>query len=225
MRSGPKHTEAFGGVKGRCPSDVKKVAYRLRIPVCLAIVLVPLGCSVAFFTTLQHGRRVPSHRSDVIVPLAGAAERALYAAVLLEQGIGKRMISTLVHPGCRRAGGNPETCKTGVRNTIDEAILMRQVLKEEQVRRATIVTSPDHILRARTIFRIVFAGSGIELSFAASPSHHSTFTSLRFHEMAKLVPSIVAAFVGRVAPDVYRTLMDYRYRSGLFSGGLHPCDS
>jgi hypothetical protein len=215
------------GMKRYPRPEAGKSPYRFNIPVCLAIVLVPLGCSVAFLTTLYRGMPVPvpPYRSDVIVPLAGAADRAAYAAVLVKQGIAERLISTLAHPGCRRAGGEPETCRTGVRNTVDEALLMRVVLKEEQVQRATIVTSPDHVLRAGAIFRIVFAGSDIQLTFASSPSQGSASPAIRLHELAKLFPSIAAALVGRLAPGLYRTLMEYRYRSGLFPSGQHPCES
>jgi uncharacterized SAM-binding protein YcdF (DUF218 family) len=216
-----------GGMNG-CPRpDAGKLSYPLSMRICLAIVLFLLGCSVAFLTMLYRSMpvAVQQRRSDVIVPLAGASDRAAYAAVLVEQGIGERLISTLVHPGCRRAGGDPGTCRTGVRNTVDEALLMRQVLKEEQVQRATIVTSPDHVLRAGAIFRIVFAGSDIQLTFASSPSQGSASPAIRLHELAKLFPSIAAALVGRLAPGLYRTLMEYRYRSGLFPSGQHPCES
>lgn len=214
-------------MEGQTRPEAGKLPYRFSIAVCLAIVLFSLGCGVALLTTLYRGMPVPvhQHRSDVIVPLAGAADRAAYAAVLVEQGIGERLISTLVHPGCRRSGGDPRACRTGVRNTVDEALLMRQVLKEEEVQRATIVTSPDHILRAGAIFRIVFAGSEIDLTFVSSPGSGSGSTAITRLELAKLFPSIAAALVGRLAPRLYRTLMEYRYRSALFASTVHLCDS
>ncbi len=142
--------------------------------------------------------------SDVIVPLASKSrlERAAYARSLVERDVAPRVLSTLVDPECVRAGRLPQACASGVRNTVDEALLMRRVFTAEGVRRATIVTSGYHVPRATVIFWIVFLGSQIEVSVVAPPESPPTGKRL-IRELWKFLPSVGAAVVGRFSPLLY----------------------
>lgn len=141
--------------------------------------------------------------SDVIVVLAGDSERDRYAAALVAQGVAPRMLSTLVDPQCVRAGQPPQVCASGVRSTVDEALLMHTALAAERVQRVTVVTSNYHILRAAVIFRIAFIGSGIQVSMVAPPGPppgHEMIIS----ELKKFFPSVGAAAIGRLSPMLYQ---------------------
>jgi uncharacterized SAM-binding protein YcdF (DUF218 family) len=147
--------------------------------------------------------------ADVIVVLAGDAERILYAASLIERGLAPRLLTTLVDPACVRAGHPPDTCATGVRNTVDEALEMRRVLEREQMERIMIVTSRSHLVRATAVFRVVFLGSGMGVNVVPTPrdSFHET-PAIR--ELLSFFPSLGCAVLGRVFPELYEWLMQYR---------------
>ncbi len=164
----------------------------------VALVVV----SVPFLPAYRIGAELPP--SDVIVALAtkNRPERAAYARSLVERDVAPRMLSTLVDPECVRAGRLPQACASGVRNTVDEALLMRRVLTADGVRQATIVTSGYHVPRARVIFWIVFLGSRIEVSVIAPPGSPPTGKKVT-REMWKFFPSVGAAVVGRFSPLLY----------------------
>ena len=147
--------------------------------------------------------------ADVIVVLAGDAERILYAASLIERGLAPRLLTTLVDPACVRAGRPPDTCATGVRNTVDEALVMRRVLEREQVERIMIVTSRPHLVRATAVFRVVFLGSGMGLNVVPTP-HDSFRETPAIRELLSFFPSLGCAVLGRVSPELYEWLMQYR---------------
>lgn len=140
--------------------------------------------------------------SDVIVVLAEEPERALYARTLLARGVAPRLLSTLVDPQCVRAGRAPEACPSGVRNTVDEALLARRALLPEGVRRVTVVTSRHHTLRAALVFKILFAGTGMEVSVVAPQGPLASDPEIA-HELWSLVPSAGAAIIGRLSPSLY----------------------
>lgn len=140
--------------------------------------------------------------SDVIVVLAWDSNRDDYAVALVERGIAPRLLSTLVDPQCVRAGQPPQACASDVRSTVDEALLMRRALMAEGVRRATIVTSNYHVLRAAAVFSTVFIGSGIQVSVVAPPALFPSGWLLR-SELEKFLPSVGAAIIGRVSPALY----------------------
>ena len=147
--------------------------------------------------------------ADVIVVLAGGAERAPYAASLIERGLAPNMLSTLVDPACIRAGRPPDTCATGVRNTVDEALMMRRILGREQVERFMIVTSRSHIVRAAAVFSVVFFGSGIDLNVVPTP-HVSFREAPAIRELLSFFPSLGGAVLGRFSPELYEWIMQYR---------------
>ncbi len=160
-----------------------------------------VGLSVPLLVGYRIGAEPPP--SDVIVALESRSrERAHHAASLVARGVAPRMLSTLVDPVCSHTGQPPQSCASGVHNTVDEALLMRRVLTAERVRRATVVTSGYHVPRATVIFRIIFLGSGIQVSVVAPP--RSPLTAKRLtREMLKLFPSVGAAVVGRFSPSLY----------------------
>lgn len=152
-------------------------------------------------------------RPEMIVVLAGDPERTAYAESLIRKGVHAPIVSTVTNFRCMRTSAPPAACATGVRNTIDEALIMRRILSEEQVQHVAIVTSRYQAARAASIFGIIFAGSHIEVSVVAPPRSHGILQELRGEELIKWFPSIGAAMLARFAPESYDWLMQYRYRS------------
>ena len=183
--------------------------------IVLVLLGVPaLGIIAAFSRFERHVLALDSsrpERTDALVVLAGDAEREAYAVWLLEQGVASLALSTGVDPHCLRAGESRETCRTGIRNTIDEALVMRRILMAGPTRHATVVTSRYHLLRAAVVFEIAFAGSGVELEFIGPPDSKGPSVRVMKTEWLKLVPSVGAVIIGRVAPKLYDRLMRYRY--------------
>ncbi|MBI3798865.1 MAG: YdcF family protein [Deltaproteobacteria bacterium] len=143
--------------------------------------------------------------SDVIVVLAGEPTRDRYATALVAQGVAPRVLSTLVDPQCVRAGRLPQVCASGVRSTVDEALLMHTELAAERVQQVTVVTSNYHTLRAAVIFRIVFIGSGIQVSMVAPPGPPPDSRNI-ISEVKKFFPSVGAAIIGRLSPALYQRI-------------------
>jgi hypothetical protein len=147
--------------------------------------------------------------ADVIVALAKEVERDRYAALLAERGLAPRLLSTLVDTACLRERGVRELCATGVRNTVDEAFTMRRVLAREGIHRVMIVTSRDHVVRTAAIFTLVFFGTGIDVNVVATPLGLSSgVPSVR--ELLSFLPSVGAAAVGRISPELFEWGMHYR---------------
>jgi hypothetical protein len=148
----------------------------------------------------------------VAIALAGPPERLTQARALVAQGVAARVLSTTVLPGCAQGGHRPGGCRTGVRSTVDEAAVMRGVLRGQRVGRVVVATSRFHVLRTAAIFRLVFAGSGIEVRVVGAAGLPITMAMIR-QEAWKLLPSIGAAMVARLSPGVYA-----RLRPGLAAG-------
>src|SRR4051812_40848810 len=151
----------------------------------------------------------PPSEADVIVALHGSSEREKFADKLVRQGVAPRVVSTLVDPDCVRAGHPPRSCPSRVRNTVDEALLMRRALPSQGVRRLVVVTSNFHRLRAATVFKLAFAGSRMEVRVVAPPSPFPHWTSVA-HEVWSFVPSAAAAIVGRLSPSLYESIVRRR---------------
>ena len=146
--------------------------------------------------------------ADVIIPLAKSVARDRYAALLAERGLAPRILSTLVDVTCLRERGVYALCATGVRNTVDEAFTMRRALARERVDRVMIVTSRDHVVRTAAIFTLVFFGTGVEVNTVATPLGVSPGTP-DTREMLSFFPSIGAAAIGRMSPELYGWIMRY----------------
>lgn len=192
-------------------TTISALAPRWRILCALVVPFLALyGANwLVFHPHLSSLYGIPSP-AEVIVVLAGSGERAPYAQSLIDRGLAPRMLFTKVFPECERMGRPLSACRTGVRNTIDEALLMRRILAQHGVERVTVVTSRVHVVRARAVFTAVFLGSGIAVTVVSPP--HVDFpeeTSLR--EVLKFLPSVGAALVGRLAPSLYEEIMEVRY--------------
>lgn len=155
-------------------------------------------------------------QADVIIPLAKEVERDRYAALLAEKGLAPRVLSTLVDTTCLREHGVHELCATGVRNTIDEALTMRRVLAREGVARAMIVTSRDHVVRTAAIFSLVFFRTEIDVNIVATPLG-TTPAVPRLREILSFFPSLGAAVIARISPELYGWIMQYRPRLSLLA--------
>jgi len=147
--------------------------------------------------------------ADVIIALAGRSERAEYATLLVERRLAPRLLSTLVDPDCLRKSEGRELCATGVRNTVDEALTMRLILARERVDRVMVVTSRSHVVRTAAIFTLVFAGTGMDVNVVATPLRAQPGApSVR--EVLSFFPSLGCAVLGRVSPELYEWIMQYR---------------
>lgn len=131
---------------------------------------------------------------DAIVVLAGAPERAMYAADLFGPGYGRMVYVS--RPARERGHRKLEEFgivlpteefvnrtilnKMGVAdmyikvfsrgsiNTLDEARTLRAALPQT-TKAVMIVTSPYHVRRVKMVFGDVFSGSGITVRVVASP--------------------------------------------------------
>jgi len=147
--------------------------------------------------------------ADVIVVLAGKPERARYAALLAEKRLAPRILTTMVDADCLSKSGVRELCATGVRNTVDEALMMRLVLARERVDRVMVVTSRSHVVRTAAIFTLVFAGTGMDVNVVATPlGAPPRAPSVR--EVLSFFPSLGGAVLGRLNPELYGWIMQYR---------------
>ena len=191
---------------------VKMSDLLVSILMCGVIAVFCWGTKTLFPSQLseRNTTAVPMRQVDAMVVLAGAQERWAYAQTLLAQGHALRLLSTLYDPICLRVGKILESCPTGVRNTVDEAITMRRVLVQENIQHTTIVTSEYHALRTAAIFAVVFAGSGIDLDVVGAPTPDLSQSKFLFRELGKLVPSIAAAIVARLSPPLYESLLSLR---------------
>lgn len=176
----------------------------------LSLILVLLWCGL-MQVMLHSDRPVPQHfiPADVVVSLAGSSERMAYATALVEQGIAREKISTLVDPFCFRTQGPGSGCATHVRNTVDEAVALRRIFDREGITRVIVVTSSYHLARAAAVFAIVFADSNTAIHFLAPPASE-TRISLVNREVASYLPSLLAAFVARSAPALYEWILQRR---------------
>jgi len=198
--------------------------------VWLATFLLPLGVLYGLNWLIFHPGIVTAfypdppfdtpRPADVIVVLAGKPERARYAALLAERRMAPRILSTLIDPDCLRERGVRELCATGVRNTVDEALTMRLVLARERVDRVMVVTSRSHVLRTAAVFTLVFFGTGMDVHIVATPlgSPPGVPSAL---EVLKFFPSLGAAMLGRLNPEPYEWIMQYR-RPAPIRGAATP---
>lgn len=171
------------------------------------LALAALGAALTwhglwYLVAHASGARPDHLAADIIVPLAGSPERIAYAAALQERGIGSNLGSTLVDIRCRRVRGDGERCATGVRNTVDEAILLRRLFEEEHIATAIVVTSPSHLARATAVFSVMFAGTGIDVRFVGTPDAGMS-NELVAREAKSYLPSLGAAVLARVSLSAY----------------------
>lgn len=160
------------------------------------------------------------HSADVIVVLAQDIERTRYAEFLVERGFAPRILSTLVDTACLHQGARQALCATNVRNTVDEALIMRRILAREGVGRVLIVTSRDHVVRAAAIFSLVFSCTGIDMNVVATPFGDSP-SKPSVREIESFLPSIGGAVLGRFSPELYGWLMQNLRSLRAVRGNLH----
>ena len=195
--------------------DSLRRSYRAEFALVLAFcvpaaLLLWIVLAVDRLPRALHHAGAGSYATDAIVVLQGDDDRKPYASWLVQQGWAKDVLTTRVWPQCGALDDPPSACRTGVRNTVDEAMVLQRIASEQGMRRVIIVTSRYHLLRTAAVFSIVFLGTGIHLHFVAPPA--STLPSWRvaLSELVKLVPSVAAAAAGRIAPASYRWIMSYR---------------
>ncbi|HMU56053.1 MAG TPA: ElyC/SanA/YdcF family protein [Nitrospira sp.] len=168
--------------------------------VAVTAVLAWLG--LAYVVTHAEGSLPDEVRADIVVPLAGTPDRRVYANVLVEQGVAASLGSTLIDMRCLQPGARHIRCATGIRNTIDEAILLKRIFEEESIAHAIIVTSSYHLARATAVFSVIFAGTGIDVRFASPPDVPLSTDSVS-REVKSYLPSLGAALLARLVPPAY----------------------
>lgn len=135
--------------------------------------------------------------ADAIVVLAGAPERALYAADLYRQNIAQRVLlsrpATDVHAQLYARFGIPlrpeeetnlriltgsgvpperiEVFGAGSKSTVEEMEALRKRYSSQPVR-LLLVTSPLHARRAGMIARDVLGETGLQFAVVANPYEH-----------------------------------------------------
>jgi hypothetical protein len=166
------------------------------------LVAVLSWFGLAYIVTHAEGSLPEGVVADVIVPLAGAPDRSAYARTLLRRQTAPNIASTLVDTRCLRTHGPNPVCATRVRNTIDEAIVLRRIFKEERFTSAIVVTSRYHLARAAAVFRIIFAGSETVVHFVATPEAHLIRTQVS-REVKTYLPSLAGAVLARFVPSLY----------------------
>lgn len=166
------------------------------------LVAVLSWFGLAYIVTHGEGSLSENDHADVIVPLAGSPDRSAYAKTLRRRQTAPNIVSTLVDPRCLRTLGPDPACATRVRNTIDEAIVLRRILDEERFTRVIVVTSRYHLARAAAVFAIIFAGSGTDVHFVASPEAQLTQEQVS-REATKYLPSLAMAVLARFIPALY----------------------
>lgn len=162
-------------------------------------------------------------RLEAVIVLAGAEDRWDFAERMVQQEHAPRILSTLVLPHCVSVGSDESACRTGVRNTVDEALVMRRVLESEHIRRAAVVTSDFHLLRAGAVFSLVFAGSGIRIDMVPASQESRARVAQLAREMGMLGPSMGGAVLGRFLPSLYESLMRMLYDGRTGSGSSQQC--
>lgn len=157
---------------------------------------------LTYLVTHAEGSLPERVAADVIVPLAGSPDRSAYARTLLQRQTAANVASTLVDTRCLRTHGSNPVCATRVRNTIDEAIVLRRIFDEERYTSAIVVTSRYHLARAAAVFRIIFAGSETDVHFVATPEAHLTRGQVS-REVKSYLPSLAGAALARFVPSLY----------------------
>jgi uncharacterized SAM-binding protein YcdF (DUF218 family) len=192
----------------RCLSMMQRVRRRLTLKTALhwagavAVMAAVAWAGLTYVVTHAEGELPDEVRADVIVPLAGLRERSVYANALLERGVAANLGSTLVDVRCLQGQARNVRCATGVRNTIDEALLLRRIFEEDKVSRAIVVTSSYHLARATAVFSVIFAGTGISVRLAAPPETPLSADSVS-REVKSYLPTLGAAVLARLIPPAY----------------------
>lgn len=162
-------------------------ALRQRWWLLLAALVIGIVLSHAYWLpTIRHMLLVadPLRPVDTIVPLAGGLSRASYAAMLYRQGYAEWFVVTdrlnaavPVYP-ITEWGITEEAIANGVPqhrlrsimvpiapvgSTYEEALAVRDLAELHSWQTLIVVTSAAHTRRSQTVFRDVFAGSGIRV--------------------------------------------------------------
>ena len=166
------------------------------IYVFLSAYRVPILKSVGEYLVVEH----PPVKSDLVVCLAGGnVERGLTAADLYNRGLASKIFVAretipdgydvlrgrgASYPESRdlmismlKGLGVPEsavlTTDTPSDNTVTEAALVANVVKENKVRSVILVTSPTHSRRAWLVFKKAMGKEGVRILMV--PASYSTF--------------------------------------------------
>ncbi len=148
--------------------------------VLLLLMVLPLCCWAVGGLLIVAD---PLEKADYAVALSGdTGERILTAADLYHNGYVKGLILTNLDNASRGrmiqeaiAAGIPENRILWTRriesSTRNEAVALRELTEQKQIKSLIIVTDPFHTFRTRLIFTSVFKGSGVDLSVRPVVGH------------------------------------------------------
>ncbi|RWZ51369.1 YdcF family protein [Halobacillus fulvus] len=139
--------------------------------------------------------------SEALIVLSGGADRLEKAADLYQEGVADTVIlSNANEPSTTKQramelgiDGEDIVEETQADSTFENAAYTKDIMVEEELNSAVIITSDFHTRRTKMTFHSMFQGTNIELSYAVSDSSFSTEGSMNerdqqiaFREYVKL---------------------------------------
>ncbi|MGD2124594.1 MAG: YdcF family protein [Desulfobacteraceae bacterium] len=204
------------GTKWRKPNFLKWVFFLVVIVyVLLSYYHAPILTRLGRFLIVEH----PPQKSDLIVCLAGQnIERGLAAADSFEKGLAPRIFVAreeipdgyellkqkgLQYPESRdllvnalKGLGVPESAilvgDVPVKNTVEEAVQVRDLVKKKNYRSIILITSPTHSRRAWLIFRKVFGKK--ETRVLVLPTPYSNFKPEDWWKKGRYVREVILEY-------------------------------
>ena len=177
----------------------------------VSILFVLFGVAISFIVLGRSFLVIDENikSSEAIIVLSGDDGRLEYAADLYEPG--QRVILTnATEPNTTRSqaielGISPSDImeENEATSTYTNATLSKEIMNEQQLGSAIVVTSNYHTRRTRMTFSEIYESTSIDLSYAVAPSSFSTTGSMTRHEH-------------RIAFSEYAKLTGYWLRLFLF---------
>ncbi|MFC5446814.1 YdcF family protein [Paenibacillus aestuarii] len=186
------------------------------IILCLIITLILYMTRYSWLHVLGNKLVVAdvANKSDVIIVLGGEggfAERSKKAAELYANGYAPTVLLTdgtfnyehekEINKMMSRlhALGVPESAmmlEDRAQSTFDNAKYTKQILLERGMKRALVITSDWHTMRAKLTFDKVYQRSGIQLSYIAGKSQYPLDDWWHYHDTRENVPLEWVKIVG-----------------------------
>lgn len=155
---------------------------------------------------------ISPQKADVIRVLGGDEERYIYGVELYKQGYGSKLIVSLgerLIPLLQRSSADivrdfassqgipaSDIIMMASESTYEEALLTKELIKQEGIRSVLVVSSPFHMRRVAMTFKRVI-GSEAELTFVSVPLAQSRF-DLRWWSDEDSISAVVHEYVSLI---------------------------
>ncbi|WP_176140550.1 YdcF family protein [Halobacillus salinus] len=148
----------------------------------ICLVLMVLGTILTFFILGRSFLVIddnPEENADAIIVLSGGAGRLSYAMQWYEPGTPVILTNSTKYATTREHALELGIDSSDIieepeaEDTYTNATLSRAIMQEKGFNSALVVTSDYHTRRTKMTFNKIYDSSGIELSYAAAPSHFS----------------------------------------------------